>query len=355
MNRTAVKANVDDNCFDIIRLVCTFTVFLGHFLTHFQVDPPLLHSIAYFVRGVPVFFFLSGLFIPRSLERYDTGEYLRRRAVRIFPELWVCVLINLGIIMVCLRGAYSLKDILIYLATQLTAFQFYTGGWLRGYGVGVPNGALWTISVDIQFYIAAIFLSRYLKGKGIKAWNSAIAVGMLLDLALEKGANFYPEIGYSLLQCSLIPFVWIFLIGMCVYYQRDRIIPFIVRYRWAFVVAYFVWALLVPDSVRMLFSGMRYNLVTTVLLLLMVMGLGFSFRKRLRSDYSYSFYLYHMVVINFIIHNICRRFASPGTFVLVLTVSFLAIGTLAVLSHRYVAGSLTRANQRKPATGKAEH
>ena len=96
------KVNVNDNCFDLIRLICTFTVFFGHFLTHFAVDNELLHEIAYFVRGVPVFFFLSGLFIARSLERYQTKDFLKRRVIRIFPELWVCVLFNLVIILISL-------------------------------------------------------------------------------------------------------------------------------------------------------------------------------------------------------------------------------------------------------------
>ena len=103
-SRPVSRANINDNCFDIIRLICTFTVFFGHFLTHFAVENELLHNIAYFVRGVPVFFFLSGLFIARSLERYNTGEFLKRRAIRIFPELWVCVLLNLVIILISLGG-----------------------------------------------------------------------------------------------------------------------------------------------------------------------------------------------------------------------------------------------------------
>lgn len=103
-NATKAHININDNCFDIIRLACTFTVFFGHFLTHFAIDNELLHGIAYFVRGVPVFFFLSGLFIARSLERYKTSEFLKRRAIRIFPELWVCVLLNLTIILISLGG-----------------------------------------------------------------------------------------------------------------------------------------------------------------------------------------------------------------------------------------------------------
>ena len=60
----------------------------------------------------------------------------------------MCVLLNLIIILASGVRA-GIKDIGIYLSTQMTAFQFYTGDWLRSYGVGTPNGALWTITVDI--------------------------------------------------------------------------------------------------------------------------------------------------------------------------------------------------------------
>lgn len=229
----------------------------------------------------------------------------------------------------------------------MTAFQFYTGGWPRDYGVGVPNGALWTITVDIQFYIVAIFFAKWLKGRGIKTWGVVITLGMIFDLALEKGKGFYPEIGYKLLQCNLIPFLWIFLIGMCVYYNRNSIIPVIVKLKWVLMAVYLIWQYLVPSSVVKAFSGIRYNLITTLLMLLMLTGIGFSFKKRLRQDYSYSFYLYHMVVINFIINNICREFVSAGQFAVSLIASIIVISFLAILSHRYIAGCLTKKIENK--------
>lgn len=223
----------------------------------------------------------------------------------------------------------------------MTVFQFYTGGWLREYGVGVPNGALWTITVDIQFYIAAIFLVKWMKGRKISTWGIVTALSMILDLVLEKGKGLYPEIVYKLLQCNLAPFLWIFLIGMCVYYNRDRIIPIIVKVKWVLVAAYLIWQYFVPIKIVNVFDGIRYNLITTLLMLLMLTGIGFSFKKRLSQDYSYSFYLYHMVVINFIINNVCKEFHSTGQFIVFLMTSIIAIGILAVLSHRYVAGSVT--------------
>lgn len=345
-NNHVRRIHINDNCFDIIRLICTFTVFFGHFLTHFSIRNGVFNEIAYFVRGVPVFFFLSGLFIARSLEKYSTGEFFKRRLIRIFPELWVCVILNLVIILISLGGK-RVNDIVIYLATQMTAFQFYTGSWLREYGVGTPNGALWTITVDIQFYLVAVFLAKWMKGRKIGIWGIAIALAMALDLALERGKSLYPEIGYKLLQCSLVPFIWIFLIGMCIYYNRDKLILVIVRMKWKLAALYLIWQYMAPGAVVKIFEGIRYNLITTLLMLLMMTGLGFSFKKRLKQDYSYSFYLYHMVVINFINHNICKEFNSTGQFVITFIGTIVIIAILAILSHRYIEEGLTKKIEKR--------
>lgn len=54
------RINVDENVFDIMRVICAVIIYLGHFLTHFEIENGVLTWIAYIVRGVPVFFFLSG-------------------------------------------------------------------------------------------------------------------------------------------------------------------------------------------------------------------------------------------------------------------------------------------------------
>ena len=339
MNKKSIDIN--DNCLDIIRLLCTFTVFFGHFLTHFNLDHSLLNEMAYFVRGVPVFFFMSGLFVARSLEYNDTKSFLKKRAFRIFPELWVCVLLNLVIILISMgaRGV-RFRDIIIYLATQLTVFQFYTVPWFRGYGVGVPNGALWTISSDIQFYIVAIFTAKWLSKRKFRTQLIIAAALMLLDRLLELYKSMYAEIIYKLLQCIFIPFAWIFLLGMIVYYNRDMLIPVFIKIRWAVLALYILWRYAVPSSIKELFGGIRYNLVTTIFVLALVTGFGFAYHKRFKKDYSYSFYLYHMVVINFVINNVMSRFENSGQMIVVLTVCILATGAFAFLSHRLVAEQL---------------
>lgn len=41
---------------------------------------------------------------------------------------------------------------------QITLFQYYTPDCLRDFGVGTPNGSLWTIPVEFEFYILLPFV-----------------------------------------------------------------------------------------------------------------------------------------------------------------------------------------------------
>ena len=349
MELTSEKNLINHNCFDIIRLFIAFIIFYGHFLFVFSIENNILIEVAYFVRGVPIFFFLSGLFIARSIERYSAREFLVRRAIRIYPELWVCVVFNLLIILLKYKpvNGFSFKDILIYFATQFTAFQFYTGDWLRGYGLGAPNGALWTISVDIQFYLFAIVFSKLLKKKSVKLWATLIILSMIFDFALEKTKIYYPEIIYKLLECNFLTFGWIFFLGMFIYHFQEKIIPIIVKIRWIVIVIYIAYQYFVPKSILQFFEGIRYNIITTILLLLMVAGIGFSFNKRLKRDFSYSFYLYHMVVLNFILNNFIH---AKTTFIQTLVyfiTAIIVISIFAFLSNTFIAGKLTKIIERK--------
>lgn len=122
------RIDFGDNCFDFIRIFCALTIFLGHFITDYNVPSHILNFISYFVRGVPVFFVLSGYLVARSIEKYDVKEFLIRRFFRIYPSMWVCIAINTAIILAVNPYKPSIIDFLIYVITQFTVCQFYTGG-----------------------------------------------------------------------------------------------------------------------------------------------------------------------------------------------------------------------------------
>ena len=350
MNKTI---SIDDNSFDLIRWVCALCIFLGHFITHFQVDSPVLKFIAYFIRGVPVFFFLSGFLVARSLERYDTKEFLIRRFFRIYPSLWVCIIIN-TILILCLYAVKpSLKESVIYFATQFTIGQFYTSSWLRGYGVGTPNGVLWTIGVDIQFYLVALLLAKRLKKcslvKSLVLCGICTVLSFGIELANKTG--MLPESLYKLLSVSIIPYLYIFLFGMTAYYHREKVLPFCVKWVWLFVPVYTLWQFM-PDSVQNAVMLVRYDAVSTILLLLMVIGLGYRFGKhRMKTDYSYAFYLYHMVVINVVYHVITKSVTSACLCVVYTAGILAATLALAFFSVQIVDKRIAAASQRKVLAG----
>lgn len=239
------EINIDDNSFDYIRMICACTIFLGHCLTHFKCEHiTFLTKAAYFVRGVPVFFCLSGFFCARSLERYGKKLFIKTRCIRIYPALWICLIFNTLIIVTTYLVKPSIKEFLIYIGTQFSFFQFYTGDWLRKYGVGVPNGALWTISTDIQFYIIIILIAGYCKKWAMRYWTFAISFSAIVALVLGRIEDILPAIIDKLLKVSILPFMYIFLFGMMCYYCKDKILPFLKDKCFPISVIYVVWSLL---------------------------------------------------------------------------------------------------------------
>lgn len=332
----------EDNCFDWIRIFVAFIVFFGHFLTHFQVKSSVLTEIAYFIRGVPVFFCLSGFFVARSVERYRPKEFFVRRFVRIYPAMWTCIFVNTVLILTLYAVHPTARELLIYLGTQLTAFQFYTGSWLRGYGVGVPNGALWTITVDIQFYLLVYLLVKWLKNRPLHNWIEIIFGGGVLSLLIKMNEGMLPELVNKLFEVCILPFLYIFLFGMMVYFFRDRFLPVFCRFRWLFIAIYVVWSLL-PGNITGVFEGVRYNIVTTLLLMCAVFSVGYGFGKhRLKTDYSYAFYLWHMVVINFFYHRFFQSFGTAPEMAGWMAVQLAITGALAWLSVQLVDKRLCR-------------
>ena len=125
------KYDYNSNMLDMFRLFATLQVFAGHVITHFSMSNPPVQAV-YFIRGVPILFALCGFLAAMSLEKYSTKEYMVRRAVRIFPAFWVCILVNTVIILLVYDTKPSAQEAFVYVITQFLGLNFYTGDWLRG-------------------------------------------------------------------------------------------------------------------------------------------------------------------------------------------------------------------------------
>lgn len=94
------------NCLNLIRLAAAFQVVFGHMVEHLGL--PINETglrLVYFLRGVPIFFVISGFLIWSSVERsISYGQYIKKRFLRIYPELWVAVLIEITVLILFYRG-----------------------------------------------------------------------------------------------------------------------------------------------------------------------------------------------------------------------------------------------------------
>lgn len=290
------------NALDVFRIIATVQVFLGHIITHFHMENPPT-KIIYFVQGVPILFALCGFLAAMSVNRYNIKEWLFRRAVRILPAFWFCIIVNSIVILI----VYSVKPTLIqgavYAVTQFFGLNFYTGGWLRDYGVGVPNGVLWTIPVQIQFFILVPLINKFLKKRSLKISVLFVLALTLISILCERSSAFLPEIIVKLIGVTVIPYLYFLVLGMIAWYHRDSLIPFLSKYKWYILAIYTVWKICELNfEFPKVLTGVMYNTLSTVLICSVIFAFAFDFKWRMKNDLSYGFYLYHMVFVNLAVH-----------------------------------------------------
>ncbi len=333
------------NNFDLIRLLAASQVLIYHGIYH--LDPPgldecwLFRWLIYF-PGVPVFFVISGFLVSASFERSSSQwNYWSNRALRIFPALWVCFAVSFVSVLLIdksLFGTASLRDLLVWLATQLTIFQYYNPDFLRPYGVGALNGSLWTIPVELQFYIALPIAYAALRIGKTKT-NGRLLVALLTFFLLGQAFYrlpdpYYGKLWFKMIECSMLPHFWLFLLGVLGQRNFDSIKAF---FEGKFVY-WFGLHLVLIGIAQFLDLKSGYNKTFPLLnFTLSAAALSGAFTYRSLSDrilrgndISYGVYIYHMVVINAFI-----SLKMIGRLDYFIFASLLSIG-LACISWRMV-------------------
>lgn len=312
MNEDGKGICFKDNSLTFFRYIAAFQVLFNHG-EHMQISIPACIDIPFrLFQGVPMFFGLSGFLIWKSLEREECFRgYIKKRFFRLFPELWMVVFFSIMSIIILYEDVNGLL-MGIFAFAQASVFQFWTPSELRGFGVGSPNGSLWTISVFVQFYLIIFFLHKWLKKKSLKTWLVILGIALAFN-------NLYPVIGglseivQKLYGQTLLPFFYLFFIGCLISRYFDFVMPLIKKFWWMFLLL----------DAFLLISGLdfpgRFGPLRTISLIIAVIGLAYVIKVQVKIDLSYEIYLIHMVVINIFVQLGCV--GNYGWYILVVFLS----------------------------------
>ena len=288
------------NSFNTFRLLAALQVLWGHTLWHLQIERiPIIGDFIEFFIGVPVFFTLSGFLIWQSINQSKSfGEYAKKRFWRIYPELWLAVVVEIVVLLLLYHEPIHYPQLGLFTFGQATIFQFWTPDCLRGYGCGCPNGALWTITILIQFYFCAYFLYRWLRKGRLLTWWVVVLVSIIIGWFSPYIRSFLPDTVSKLYGVTLIPYLWMFMMAAFTSEKKDKVIPFLKRYWWGII------ALLVLKRYVLQWDVLisSYALFDTTMLFAGIVGFAYAVPQlNIKTDISYGVYIYHMTVVNALI------------------------------------------------------
>jgi len=265
----------------------------------------LLDLISY-IPGVPVFFLISGFLISMSYENNSNlKEYIKNRILRIYPALYINIFI--GIMILYYFGFVQFNFLFFsWLIAQSSIIQFYNPDMFRGFGVGVINGSLWTISVELTFYIALpIMFYLYNKNKAI------IIILFLVSFAIwiydtTMLTNFTNrEFFVKLLHISILPYLFIFIIGSAFYKFYKNVHSMIENKFLLWFVLFILFNIII--NYYSIDNNIIMYIIKWVIFSFMIFSFAFSFKtlskKVLKgNDFTYGIYIYHMLIINIFVH-----------------------------------------------------
>jgi peptidoglycan/LPS O-acetylase OafA/YrhL len=304
------------NNFDLLRLLAAMQVAYFHAVFHLRVPVGEvvqgIHKVLDFFPGVPIFFVISGFLISKSYERSRSfGSYARNRFLRVYPGLWVAfaaLVVLLGAHRVLDAAAVTRAPFLAWIAAQLTVGQFFNPDMVRGFGVGTPNGSLWTIPVEIGFYLLVPILYvaiRRLRAAAADLFLAAVALASYaLWLAIVTRPGYEERLALKLVLVTAIPHLHLFLLGVLAHRNFDRLRPLLEGKALAWTAGY-IAVMLGLDA--WLGPGRKTHVLAALLANVLLAGftLSVAFTRRSLServlrgnDLSYGLYIYHMLVVN---------------------------------------------------------
>lgn len=323
-----------DNSFNFLRLVCCLIVIYEHYVVLSGVNLPCFE-----LRGIAVnvFFILSGFWVTLSFFKSKSiKEYALKRCKKILPQYWLVVLlcaVALSTFSILPWRQYFCSSVFYkYLAANFLTLNFIQPalpGVFEGLALnGSVNGSLWTIKVELGFYVLLPFvvwgvrkLREKFNGGGYECivfatlYLFSVLYEVLMPLVTEKTA--LP----SALNNQLPAFISYFVSGMIFAFYGKELFN---RLKFAFLPCLVILVVLNVFKVSFVSSiFMPFCLAVCV----MFLGLNLKVFKNVgrKTDYSYSLYLVHYpLAMCFIALGLFEKMSGFSIFAVLGTSFFVA-------------------------------
>jgi peptidoglycan/LPS O-acetylase OafA/YrhL len=298
-------------------LFAALAVVVGHATTHLKISFLWVEpgDRLWFRDGVPLFFILSGYLVYKSCIRCIEGnrsiwQFYMNRFLRVAPAIYAYVIVTL--ILLLLTGVLAVESlstlpIIGWLASTFALVPVYHPSTLESFGVGVLNGSLWTIPVESSFYVALPLAALVAHKFGFR--RMMILVGSVALVGLLSSWSIRAILGEGLISklygVTFLPYLVFFAAGIfwSRYWERAS------RGMGMFI-ASLIGYVAVRFGLAEFYAG--YDELATVFwtipLSYAILWFGHfgpralsKFTDRL-GDLSYAVYIWHMIVINFVIH-----------------------------------------------------
>ena len=290
------------NNLEWLRLIFAMQVLIEHSASHLGYSIP---EIIKHFPGVPAFFFVSGFLIYTSYLNAPGFRYFQNRFLRVFPGLFFVTMGGLGVV-VASKGlgfvSENLSACLIWFLAQISLGQAFNPGLFRDIGVGVINGALWTITTEIIFYLIVpmlVSLEKIFR-------NTVLLLSLLSFFFYVFGPSFFNEAIYrdktlyDIFALTPIVWGWMFGLGILAVKYFEKIKP-VLPYFWWFVLP-MIPMILFGDGVVWGSTGNSLGIAYFICYLSVVLWIAFAIpHLTLPFDLSYGLYIWHMPVINLLL------------------------------------------------------
>lgn len=296
-----------DNNFDLLRLVFAGSVFLWHL--YVLSLAPALEVLTLFVSSniaVKGFFVISGYLVMMSHGNSSSvREYGEKRLRRIYPAYAAVVLACAvaGAFFTTLPLAeYASADLARYLAANLVFLNFLAPnlpGLFEGQTYTEVNGALWTLKIEVMYYLFVPVLA-WMMGR-LGRWRVIVGLYVLSVLYTIGTGLTYSYTGAEIwlrLQRQLPGQLSYFLVGVALYYLNDRL----KGRRWAaLAAAALLLFVAMTVTVNPLLTFLLEPLALGILVIFAATALPYLGNFARYGDFSYGIYIIHFPVVQLLV------------------------------------------------------